>query len=218
MEKRVKIGIVGVAGIAMIALATITGEAQASSVPIVNPGFELGLSGWSTFGNTFYVSNPNPVPDGAHGGTNSAKEFGTFPGVSGAFQTFAASPGQTWDLQGFIINASSDAMQASAGNTNFALVKISFQNSSSTELLGIDSQHITAATPQDIWENVDANGVAPAGTTQVQLFCLFVQPGTLGGSAGFDDISATVVPEPSSVALVLTGLGGLVMFARKRRV
>ena len=34
----------------------------------------------------------------------------------------------------------------------------------------------------------------------------------------FDDMSATIVPEPSSIALVLTGLFGLVAIARKRRV
>jgi hypothetical protein len=108
-------------------------------------------------------------------------------------------------------------MQAAPGNTNFALIKISFQNSSATELLGIDSQHITAATPQDVWQSVNAMGTAPAGTTQVQLFALFVQPGTLGGSAFFDDISAVVIPEPATIVLVFGGLLGLVAVARRRR-
>jgi hypothetical protein len=214
MERRV---ISMLACIAMFTLAAVRSEAQ-----IVNGGFEAGpigagASSWTTFGNVFTVTNPNPAPDGAHSGTNSLKEFGTFPGVSGAFQQFTASPGQVWDLNGYIINASSDAMQATLGNTNFALLKISFQNAGG-EILGIDSQHITASTPQDVWQFVDANGVAPAGTTFVQLFALFVQPSTLGGSAGYDDISATVVPEPSTVAMALTGLLGLVAFAKKRRV
>jgi hypothetical protein len=218
MEKRECGRIVCTAAVAMIALAAMTGKAQANI--LANPGFELSTSspvGWTTFGNVFMDTNPQPAPVGAHSGTNSLKEFGTFPGVSGAFQSFSLAPGLEVDLDGWIVNASSDPMQAQPNNTNFALVKISFQDAGNNELLGIDSQHITALTPQDIWQHVNCSGIAPAGTTHVNLFCLFVQPQTLGGSAAYDDINAVIVPEPGTIALVLTGLGGLVMLAKRRR-
>jgi hypothetical protein len=175
---------------------------------LINPGFETGTAvgngdvggapGWSAFGNTFNVSSPNPTPVGPHSGTGAEKEFGTFPGVSGVFQTFPTTPGSAWSLSGFGLNASSDAMQAD----NFGTLKISFQDAGNNELLGIDSNHITNATPQDQWIAMIANGVAPAGTNHVNLFALFVQPATNGGSALFDDLSGSAVPEPATLGLV----------------
>src|SRR3954453_4022410 len=109
--------------------------ARAANV-LANPGFETGTAvgnpdiggapGWTTFGNVFNPSAPNPTPAGPHSGTGSLKEFGTFPAVSGAFQTFPTTAGTPWSLTGFGLNASSDPMQAD----NFGTLKISFQNAS----------------------------------------------------------------------------------------
>jgi hypothetical protein len=187
---------------------------------LVNPGFETGTAvgngdvggapSWNSFGNVFNVSAPNPVPVGPHAGTGALKEFGTFPGVSGAFQSFPTTPGTAWSLSGFGLNASSDPMQTG----NFGEVKISFQNAANTELLGIDSNHIDTSTPQNVWTPLLATGVAPAGTDHVNLFALFVQPQFAGGSTFFDDLSGSVVPEPASVGLF--GIAGLSVLRRRR--
>jgi opacity protein-like surface antigen len=188
---------------------------------LVNPGFETGTApgnadvggapGWSAFGNVFNVSSPNPNPVGPHSGTGALKEFGTFPGVSGAFQSFPTTAGTAWSLSGFGLNASSDAMQPD----NFGTLKISFQDAGNNEILGIDSNHITNATPQNVWTLMTANGVAPAGTNHVNLFALFVQPNFNGGSAFFDDLSGGAVPEPATLALsAIVMLGGCI---RRRR-
>jgi hypothetical protein len=84
---------------------------------------------------------------------------------------------------------------------NFGTLKISFQDAANNELLGIDSNHITNATPQNQWTAMSASGVAPAGTNHVNLFALFVQPATNGGSAFFDDLSGGTVPEPTTLGL-----------------
>lgn len=184
---------------------------------LVNPGFEVGTApgnpdvygaaGWIAFGNVYNTSSPNPGAAGPHSGTGSLKEFGTFPGVSGAFQSFAAAAGQPWSLSGFGLNASSDPMQPD----NFGLLKISFQDAANNEILGIESAHITILSPLDQWQALAASGVAPAGTDHVNLFALFVQPNFNGGAAFFDDVSAT--PAPGSGLLL--GLGALLL--RRRR-
>jgi hypothetical protein len=199
-------------------LVLLAAAAHAHANVLVNPGFETGsavgapdsggAAGWQSFGNVFSVSSPNPVTAGPRTGTGALKQFGTFPGVSGAFQLFATIPGDAWSITGFGLNASSDAMQAD----NFAILKISFQDAGGTELLGIESTRITISSPLDQWQSLSANGIAPAGTTQVGIFTLFIQPATNGGSAFFDDITA--VPAPASVALL--GIGCLTMSRRRR--
>jgi hypothetical protein len=193
-------------------------SAHAQNV-LTNPGFETGTAtgngdvggapGWTTFGNVFNTSAPNPSPVGPHAGTGALKEFGTFPGVSGAFQEVPASPGQIWTATGFGLNASSDPMQTG----NFGELKISFHNAGG-EIQGFDGTHIDINTPQNVWTPLLTTGTAPAGTTSVQIFALFVQPATAGGSAFFDDVSA-VVPEPASLGML--GIGTLALLRRRQR-
>lgn len=199
-----------------VALLACAGAAQANV--LTNPGFETGASagggdfpgapGWINFGNTYTTSFPNPIAPGPHSGVGALKEFGTFPGVSGVFQSFAANSGETWSMSGWGLNASSDPMQPD----NFGLLKISFFNSGGAEIAGFESNRIDITSPIDQWFPLSASGVAPAGTVSVNLFCLFVQPNFNGGSAFFDDINA--VPAPASAALL--GMGGLLALRRKR--
>jgi hypothetical protein len=215
-------GLTLVAGFSLASMSFVASSAQAQNV-LANPGFETGTSiggpelpgspGWSTFGNTFTESAPNPAPIGPHAGTGDLKEFGTFPGVSGAFQQFNSNPGDVWTFTGFGANASSDPMQAG----NFGELKISFHNAGG-EILGVDGNHIDTSTPSNTWTPLSAVGTAPAGTTFVQLFELFVQPATNGGSAFFDDVSASVVVAPEPASLGLLGIGGLLALRRRSRI
>ena len=68
-----------------------------------------------------------------------------------------------------------------------------------------------------LWTPLSATGTAPAGTTFVQLFALFVQPAFNGGSAFFDDTSASVTPAPEPASLGLLALVGAAMLGRRRR-
>jgi hypothetical protein len=95
---------------------------------------------------------------------------------------------------------------------NFGELKISFR-SGGGEILGVDGTHIDLNTPQNVWTPLLTTGVAPAGTTSVQIFALFVQPATNGGSAAFDDISA-VVPEPASLGML--AISGFALLRRRR--
>src|SRR4051794_26072653 len=78
---------------------------------LVNPGFEnpvlgggdtFGAIGWNVFGGGTYTIKLAP-----HSGDNAFKTFGE---TSGAFQDFAAAPGQLWQGRAWILNPSFDAM------------------------------------------------------------------------------------------------------------
>src|SRR3954471_18597563 len=84
---------------------------QAAANELANPGFETDavldsppvpvVTGWITFGNTNTTSaNLDPVRTGI--GSLQLAGGGNF-GVPGAYQVFPANPGETWDLQGYML-------------------------------------------------------------------------------------------------------------------
>ncbi len=173
-----------------IALATagLLAASGAHANLLTNPGFESGgvgsLAGWGTFGNSFADETVSQSAPG------SLKMFGTFPGagsegVSGVFQEFSATPGDTFVMDAFSQNFSGDAMQAE----NFVLMRIAFFDAAA-EIAdsGQNGEILTASSPFDTWiDNDQIMATAPLGTTRVQALFLFIQPDGISGGAGFVD-------------------------------
>ena len=193
----------------LIAVSLLCPSASAQNL-IINGGFESPLAGnWNTFGNAF-LSAGGPTP---HGGVEEAKLYGTFPGTSGFYQPFVAAPGDAFDANGWGQNWSGDQMQAS----NEGFIRVTFFNASNVEIAGggANSGFINLSTPTNTWEPLNITDVvAPTGTAYGQVYLLFTQPGTNGGSAWFDDISVTAAPEP----MTMLGLTvGVVALLKRRR-
>lgn len=178
----------------------------AAANQLLNPGFETDavldqpptafVDGWSPFNNAGTASATlAPVRTGI--GSLVLPGGGGF-GVPGAFQTFPASPGQTWDLQGYMLTK--DALPAGA---TFGLLKIVFGDGTAdlppgpinigqpgpAANPGIESlPFLNSASPTNTWQFTHAQGVAPAGTKEVRLFALFVDENA--GTVYVDDVQA----------------------------
>ncbi len=194
----------------LVAMAGVGAAASAQNV-LVNPGFESGLSGWTTFGNVF------AEPITPRTGNGVAKMFGTFSGgfgVSGLFQSFPANPGETWTMSAFFRHNTGDAMIGNGPTaSNWVVTKFEFRNAADQTISFAESAPFDGRNATDIWTPTSASGTAPAGTVSVWAFFLYLQPQFDGGAVLIDD--ASLVPAPGVAGLF--GLAGLTLAGRRRR-
>jgi hypothetical protein len=213
-------------------VATMVAGNQAAA-QLVNPGFETDavlnaapnpvVTGWTLAGNANTTSaNSHPV----HSGIGSLRLVGNGNfGVPVAFQTLPASPGQTWDFQGYMLTPATLPADAT-----FGLLKIVWSNgindlAPGPILIGQPGPpanpgvealpFVNSTSTPNAWQFTQARGVAPAGATQVSFFSIFVDQSA--GTAYFDDLRATLIPEPASIALMgLAMFGGAALVRRPR--
>jgi hypothetical protein len=167
-------------------------DAVADALPV------LGATDWAAFNGASTASATNdPVRTGI--GSLMLPGFGGF-GVPGASQTFPASPGQVWDIQGYMLGPNTLPADAT-----FGLLKIVWSDGTSDippttvnigtanfANPGIESTpFLNSTSPTNTWIFTQAQGVAPSGTTQVKVYALFVDQST--GTGYFDDLQASVI-------------------------
>lgn len=197
------------------------GRAHAANV-LVNPSFEVdafpdqppvvGANGWESFGDSTTASTPSAPARSGVGSLRLNSSGGFF--VPGALQTFPASPGQLWDLQGYLRVDE----PLPIGDT-FGLLKIVFNDGfsdlqpaavtmgqyGSPAFPGIEALPFADASLfVGEWLFAQAQGIAPPGTIMVTFFALFVDQSA--GTVYFDDLRAVVIPEPGSVTMGVTAL------------
>jgi len=175
---------------------------------LANPGFESGTTDWdmTLSGGSAFASSAY-----AHGGTDSLVIDSTSAGdwaAPNVLQSFPASPGDVFNLQGYMLNPASSPITGGS----FGLFKIEFRDSGGTVLdpasidvgtaatspyFGAESTPLlNASSTTDTWIFSEAQGEAPAGTVEVRFVLLNVnQPGNLGRMY-FDDVQAILVGDP----------------------
>jgi len=164
----------------------------ASGNLLANPSFASALTGWNTFGNVF--SDTRAFACRSAGG--AGKLFGTFvPGnSSGLYQSFAATPGSSWE---FSLNAMTSCSDSPifGTNDNLLVAHIGFFDATNIEIPGGPlAVALNAQSPIGAWMPTKISGTAPAGTASVRCYLLFEQPNNLGGAAFIDDLVFRAAP------------------------
>jgi hypothetical protein len=171
---------------------------------LTNGNFDAGgLTGWNAFGNSSAqtATPPQFVP---RSDPYLVSMFGNFSGsfnVSGIFQAFPATPGDTFTIDCWSRHFSGDAMVGNGvPNDNWMVMKIAFFDGGNNEIAGVDGVILDGTSPTDTWiDNTPVTATAPAGTTSVQALILYLQPGNDGGAGHVDDVDFRLVP-PSNPA------------------
>ncbi|MEI9865762.1 MAG: Ig-like domain-containing protein [Limisphaerales bacterium] len=200
-----------------LTLAAATTHAQNV---LLNPGFETdavldagdvaGATDWITF-NGIFAGTASANTETTRSGIGSLKLDG--PGgynVPGAWQAFPAIPGQLWDFQGYLWTSNSlpanntadikivwrdtvNNVDLAPGTVNIGTANFAFPGIESTPVLN------SSSTPNG-WRFTRAQGIAPANTTEVRVYCLNVD--AAAATVFFDDLQVTnssVTPLAASI-------------------
>jgi PEP-CTERM motif len=219
---------VGIGTVAMLALTTLTASAQNL---LTDPNFDLGITapnpnpngvpGWASFGGATFLpsglalSGPNVLYTPDNGGGYS---------VPGSYQVFAATPGETFTFSGYIYTPN---VLTPNGN-DFAILQLSFftgappnnyAGGTGTGTFGVNVGQPAGGggvpLPQGTWTIASITGTAPAGTASLGAYILDINADPTADFY-FDNMSLTVAPEPSTLALLGIGLA-VPFFARRRK-
>ena len=205
-------------GLALAAMLLLSSSSWAAINLLTNPGFEVpdatagdvyanpGPTGWTGFNGAFITQATKET------GLQSFKAFGN-PG--GAFQDFAASPGQTWTGTVDSEKFSGDPLMGQQGT----FINIEWHDGGGGLISFLSTPIANSLSPADTWLPGMVTGVAPANTATARLVLLcgpYTGIGTGAGGSGFFDNATFSVPEPAS-AMVLSSLVAGIGLLRRRR-
>lgn len=199
----------GLAG-GMAAVSISNAQPVVSPNLLSDPGFESGMpvpsgiGGWATvvdaaFSQTYHRSGAWSMenyysPGGFHG--VSDQETTVTPGADYSLTGWALTPNALSSItsQGYLILFFADANGAVLGQF-------------------LTSAPLNNAAPANTWTQLSVDGTAPANAVSVYAETTLWNPGP-GDAVYFDDLSLTIVPEPSAWVVLSAGLG-LVLLGRQ---
>jgi hypothetical protein len=224
--------IVGGSSAIVAALVINVSTIQAQNL-LVNPGFEDPLlpapgvnQGWAAFGTAARTGPPIlPLPPVAH---------------SGDYSLLAQNaPGNNWNpvgveqivdgtILGFPYGGVNPGIQYTFDCWYMTDTGVTYANPVGLEIGFLDSAMANIGTTggfnfnipsNNTWYQGSVTATAPAGSVYIVVYAMFMDNAqTTTEHVYFDDASLSVVPEPSSLALISMGLGLPLCFVRRRHV
>jgi hypothetical protein len=196
-------------GAVVLGLLLTAGSAIASSIdiPITNPAYDSGISGWGAPDNTAGWDNSMNSPPDSTGGAEYFR--------ANVYQTLATTvaPNTDYTLSAYLL-------QQHGVTLTLNLYAV---NGSTNDLLGSVAYTIPTA---DTWTPATLTVLAasiPSGDLDKRLMIEAVSAGGdfANGAWGYVDhwsLKATATPEPSTIALLTAAVLGLLCYAwRKQR-
>ncbi len=175
---------------------------------LANPGFESGVSGWTmNLGGGSASASPAYARSGDESLVIDSAGAGDWSSPN-ASQSFSASAGDVFDIQGYLLNPAGSAITGSS----FGLFKIEFRDSGGNVLepasvdtgtsaafpyYGAESRpFLSAASATDTWIFSEVRAEAPANTVWVSFILLNVNQPENSGPIYYDDIQAVLIGDP----------------------
>ena len=213
-----------VGGISALVCLISTFSASAQTNYITDPGFELGTTaangGWTGFSGAVLNSTGH-----VRTGTKAIR-LPAGNGI-GAFETIsnvAFTAGTQFELTawGFVTNTMTAGFVGIQA-TFFNITGTTTQNLGTVESgpgVARFSNHLDSNSVLNTWIQLDTGVFTAPSTlpiTYMQVFPLAVNGGSTGGSVWEDDFNLVIVPEPSTIALGVMGIGLPLLMMRRRR-
>ncbi|MBU0679465.1 MAG: PEP-CTERM sorting domain-containing protein [Verrucomicrobia bacterium] len=200
-------------GIFVLGFALMALSAQANL--LLNPDFETGdFTSWTTNAPGWRLGGgaDNHTPSGSFGAVNDVSTTDTAGQQYRILQQeMAASPGELWSASVYLRTVNLESSQS--------FLEVQFWNNSDGVIGQFQSSIVSSDQPFTLMSISDV--AAPAGTVKISVRGVIEMVSVPTGNTDFhifDDFEATVVPEPSTWALISLGAAGLALIRRRKKV
>lgn len=170
-------------------------QANEAGQTIENPGFDennFSLSKWTTFGNP--NANVRASTQHVRDGSGALKVFGQFnssTNYSGLEQALTVQPGLEIIASCDRYIASNDSIN---GTSNRCVLKIDYYRKrngifgTADYISSIETTIADTNSPNNVWDNFEIRGNAPAESVEARVALVFIQPNNEGGAVHVDNL------------------------------